>query len=129
MKYEYVEIAPNNNQDGGAPGANIRVGFFYNPSRVKLAPVPKLLDKNVVRIGDENPLFESTRKPLAANTFQGQNIVVVANHLNSKLGDATPFGKVRARIKSEDKRIQLAQEVNHFVQGIQKRIRMHQLSC
>ena len=44
-KYEYVEIAPNNNQDGGAPGANIRVGFFYNPSRVKLAPVPKLLDK------------------------------------------------------------------------------------
>ncbi|MCZ2970851.1 hypothetical protein NYY93_27935, partial [Acinetobacter baumannii] len=39
-KYEYVEIAPNNNQDGGAPGANIRVGFFYNPSRVKLATVP-----------------------------------------------------------------------------------------
>ena len=26
-----------------------------------------------------------------------------------------------ARIKSEDKRIQLAQEVNHFVQGIQKK--------
>lgn len=122
-KYEYVEIAPNNNQDGGAPGANIRVGFFYNPSRVKLATVPKLLDKNVVRIGDENPLFESTRKPLAAEfTFQGQNIVVVANHLNSKLGDATPFGKVQPLVlKSEDKRIQLAQEVNYFVQGIQKK--------
>ena len=44
-KYEYVEIAPHNNLDGGAPGANIRVGFFYNPSRVKLAAVPKLLDK------------------------------------------------------------------------------------
>ena len=97
---------------------------------MKLATVPKLLDKNVVRIGDENPLFESTRKPLAAEfTFQGQNIVVVANHLNSKLGDATPFGKATARIKSEDKRIQLAQEVNYFVQGIQKRIQMHQLLC
>ena len=46
-KYEYVEIAPNNNLDGGAPGANIRVGFFYNPSRVKLATVPKLLDKTL----------------------------------------------------------------------------------
>lgn len=122
-KYEYVEIAPNNNLDGGAPGANIRVGFFYNPSRVKLATVPKLLDKNVVRIGDENPLFESTRKPLAAEfTFQGQNLVVVANHLNSKIGDATPFGKVQPLVlKSEEKRVQLAQEVNNFVQGIQKK--------
>ncbi|MED3538361.1 DUF6359 domain-containing protein [Bacillus toyonensis] len=122
-KYEYVEIAPSNNQDGGAPGANIRVGFFYNPSRVKLATVPKLLDKNVVRIGDENALFDSTRKPLAAEfTFQGQNVVVVANHLNSKLGDATPFGKVQPLVlKSEEKRIQLAQEVNYFVQGIQKK--------
>ena len=102
-KYEYVEIAPNNNQDGGAPGANIRVGFFYNPSRVKLATVPKLLDKNVVRIGEENPLFESTRKPLAEFTFQGQNIVVVANHLNSKLGDATPFGKVHVlKVKTNE---------------------------
>ncbi|KFN02627.1 endonuclease [Bacillus clarus] len=122
-KYEYVEVAPKNNQDGGAPGANIRVGFFYNPSRVKLASVPKLLDKNVVRIGEENPLFESTRKPLAAEfTFQGQNIVVIASHLNSKLGDATPFGKVQPLVlKSEEKRVQLAQEVNHFVKGIQEK--------
>lgn len=74
-KYEYVEIAPHNNLDGGAPGANIRVGFFYNPSRVKLAAVPKLLDKNVIRIGDENPLFESTRKPLAAEfTFKDKTL-------------------------------------------------------
>ncbi|MBC6976092.1 chitobiase/beta-hexosaminidase C-terminal domain-containing protein [Bacillus sp. Xin] len=122
-KYEYVEVAPQNNQDGGAPGANIRVGFFYNPSRVKLADKPKLLETNPTRIGQENPLFESTRKPLAAEfTFQGQNIVVVSNHLNSKIGDATPFGKIQPLVlKSEEKRIQLAQEVNSFVKGIQKR--------
>ncbi|PFA24748.1 endonuclease [Bacillus cereus] len=122
-KYEYVEVAPLNNQDGGAPGANIRVGFFYNPSRVKLAEKPKLLETNPTRIGQDNPLFESTRKPLAAEfTFQGQNIVVVSNHLNSKLGDATPFGKIQPLVfKSEEKRIQLAQEVNSFVKGIQKK--------
>ena len=122
-KYEYVEVAPQNNQDGGAPGANIRVGFFYNPSRVKLAETPKLLETNPTRIGQDNPLFESTRKPLAAEfTFQGQNIVVVSNHLNSKLGDATPFGKIQPLVfKSEEKRIQLAQEVNSFVKGIQKK--------
>ncbi|MDM5153758.1 DUF6359 domain-containing protein [Bacillus sp. DX1.1] len=122
-EYKYVEIAPQNNQDGGAPGANIRVGFFYNASRVKLADKPKLLENNVVRIGQDNSLFDSTRKPLAAEfTFQGQNIVVVSNHLNSKIGDATPFGKIQPLVlKSEEKRIQLAQEVNGFVKGIQKR--------
>lgn len=122
-KYEYVEVAPGNNQDGGAPGANIRVGFFYNPSRVKLAAKPQLLETNPTRIGQENPLFESTRKPLAAEfTFQGQNIVVVSNHLNSKIGDATPFGKIQPLVlKSEEKRIQLAKEVNSFVKGIQNR--------
>lgn len=122
-KYEYVEVAPQNNQDGGAPGANIRVGFFYNPSRVKLADKPKLLETNPTRIGQENSLFDNTRKPLAAEfTFQGQNIVVVSNHLNSKLGDATPFGKIQPLVlKSEEKRIQLAQEANNFVKEIQKR--------
>lgn len=122
-KYEYVEVAPGNNQDGGAPGANIRVGFFYNPSRVKLAAKPQLLETNPMRIGQENPLFESTRKPLAAEfTFQGRNIVVVSNHLNSKIGDATPFGKIQPLVfKSEEKRIQLAKEVNSFVKGIQNR--------
>ncbi|KEK24905.1 DUF6359 domain-containing protein [Bacillus gaemokensis] len=122
-KYEYVEVTPQNNQDGGAPGANIRVGFFYNASRVKLADQPKLLETNPTRIGQDNPLFENTRKPLAAEfTFQGQNIVVVSNHLNSKLGDATPFGKIQPLVlKSEERRIQLAQEVNHFVKGIQER--------
>ncbi|HDX9577521.1 TPA: chitobiase/beta-hexosaminidase C-terminal domain-containing protein [Bacillus pseudomycoides] len=122
-KYEYVEIAPENNKDGGAPGANIRVGFFYNPSRVKLAQKPVLLEKNVVRIGENNTLFDDTRKPLAAEfTFQGQNIVVIANHLNSKLGDASPFGKIQPLVlKSEAKRVQLAEEVNGFVKGIQER--------
>lgn len=122
-KYEYVEIAPENNKDGGAPGANIRVGFFYNSSRVKLAQTPVLLEKNVVRIGENNALFDDTRKPLAAEfTFQGQNIVVISNHLNSKLGDAPPFGKIQPLVlKSEAKRVQLAEEVNGFVKGIQER--------
>ena len=36
VKYEYVNVDPVNNADGGAPNANIRVGFLYNPDRVKL---------------------------------------------------------------------------------------------
>src|SRR4029079_9477898 len=36
VHYKYVNIDPVNNQDGGAPNTNIRVGFLYNPERVKL---------------------------------------------------------------------------------------------
>ena len=35
-KVEYVNIDPVHNKDGGAPGANIRPGFLYNPERVSL---------------------------------------------------------------------------------------------
>lgn len=120
-EYEYVDIAPEDNKDGGAPGANIRVGFFYNKSRVKLAQAPSFLEKSIVRIGENSSDFDNTRKPLAAEfTFKGKNIVVISTHLNSKLGDTSPFGKIQpAVLKSEEKRIQLAQEVNSFVKGIQ----------
>lgn len=120
-KYEYVEVAPENNVDGGAPGANIRVGFLYNSSRVKLAKTPKLLEQSVVRIGENHEAFDNTRKPLAAEfVFQGQNIVVISNHFNSKIGDAPPFGKIQPLVlQSEEKRVEIAQEVNRFVTEIQ----------
>ena len=33
--YEYRQIDPVHNADGGAPNANIRVGFLFNPARVQ----------------------------------------------------------------------------------------------
>ena len=32
-RYEYRQIDPQNNQDGGQPGGNIRVGFLFRPDR------------------------------------------------------------------------------------------------
>jgi uncharacterized protein len=120
--YKYVDIAPQNNQDGGAPGANIRVGFLYNPNRVDLVDnnEVKLLTANPIRIGETDELFQNTRKPLAAEfSFNGEHVVVVANHLNSKRGDATPFGQIQPlELKSEPTRIQLAQEINTFMSDI-----------
>ncbi|OXT14546.1 hypothetical protein B9K06_25895, partial [Bacillus sp. OG2] len=40
-EYSYTDIAPVNNQDGGAPGGNIRVGFLYKADRVSLVPGTK----------------------------------------------------------------------------------------
>ena len=34
--YKWTDVAPVNNDNGGAPGGNIRVGYLYNPERVSL---------------------------------------------------------------------------------------------
>ena len=35
--YQWTDVAPKNNDNGGAPGGNIRVGYLYNPERVTLS--------------------------------------------------------------------------------------------
>lgn len=94
VHYEYVNIDPVNNQDGGAPNANIRVGFLYNPERVSLTEgIPHgdattavgyengKLTQNPGRIDPNNPAFNNSRKPLAAQfDFQGESVIVIANH-------------------------------------------------
>jgi predicted extracellular nuclease len=87
--YEWTDIAPQDKQDGGAPGGNIRVGYLYNPERVTLSPGTKggsteavtwvdgELSKNPGRILDLPQ--QNTRKPIAAQfEFQGEKVVVSA---------------------------------------------------
>lgn len=132
-RYEYVNINPVYNADGGAPNANIRVGFLYNPERVSLvegAPHGTATDAvgyengkltlNPGRIDPLNPAFENSRKPLAAQfMFNGETIVVIANHFNSKSGDTPLFGKIQPPIYgSEAQRHQIAAVVSDFVEQI-----------
>ncbi|MGG3804390.1 chitobiase/beta-hexosaminidase C-terminal domain-containing protein [Metabacillus fastidiosus] len=132
-EYKFVNINPENNQDGGAPGANIRVGFLYNPKRVSLTGGENpgkatdavsykdgKLTLNPGRIDPANAVFNSTRKPLAAQfTFKGKDIVVVANHFNSKSGDTPLFGAKQPPVYgSEAKRQEMAAVVNNFVKTI-----------
>lgn len=108
-EYQYIDIAPENNQDGGAPGANIRVGFLYNPKRVNFVKAQA--------IGKDNPIFANTRKSLAGFfTFKNQEILLIGNHLNSKRGDQPLYGKNQpAILGSETQRHQLAQAIAAFV--------------
>ncbi|MEH2115759.1 hypothetical protein [Nostoc sp.] len=39
--YEFVDIPPSDDRDGGEPGGNIRVGFLFQPSRITLAKLPQ----------------------------------------------------------------------------------------
>ncbi|MCM3172736.1 5'-nucleotidase C-terminal domain-containing protein [Paenibacillus sp. MER 99-2] len=131
--YKYTDIAPENNKDGGAPGANIRVGFLYNESRVSLKEgikgsattsmqvgVDGSLSNNPGRIAPNDEAFASSRKPLAAEfEFNGERVVVIANHFNSKGGDLKPFGSIQpATRSSEVQRAKQATLVNGFVKEL-----------
>ncbi|MFD1030587.1 DUF6359 domain-containing protein [Metaplanococcus flavidus] len=125
--YAWTDIAPEYNQDGGQPGGNIRVGYLYNPDRVTLSEGTKgtatqdtewvdgELSLNPGRI---QPIpMPNTRKPIAAQfEFQGEQVVVVGAHLNSKGGDQGLFGQHQPPFfGSVEERIELATAINEFI--------------
>ncbi|WP_052343674.1 chitobiase/beta-hexosaminidase C-terminal domain-containing protein [Bacillus massiliigorillae] len=132
--YSFTDIAPENNKDGGAPGGNIRVGFLYNAERgvtltdgIEKGTATEAvsydgenLSLNPGRIDPTNEAFNSSRKPLAAQfEFNGEKVILVANHYNSKGGDQPLFGiNQPAILKSEVQRNQIATIVNGFVKDI-----------
>ena len=137
VEYAYTEIAPENNEDGGAPGGNIRVGFLYRTDRVELVKreagdsTTKVeviknedgsagLSLNPGRIDPNNSSFIETRKSLATEfIFNGERVIVINNHLSSKGGDTPLFGNVQpADLVSEKERIEQAKIVNNFVEEI-----------
>ena len=133
VQYEYVNIDPVNNEDGGQPNANIRVGFLYNPERVSLTEgIPHgdattatgyengKLTLNPGRIAPTDPAFNSSRKPLAAQfDFQGESVIAIVNHWNSKTGDTPLFGSTQPPVYgSEVQRKQIAQLVYDFISDI-----------
>lgn len=133
VEYKYANINPVNNEDGGAPNANIRVGFLYNPERVSLTKgnpegdattavgyKDGKLTVNPGRIAPTNDAFISSRKPLAAQfDFQGESVIVIANHWNSKNGDTPLFGSKQPPVyKSEVQRHKIANIVYDFVKDV-----------
>ncbi|BAZ09644.1 5'-nucleotidase/2',3'-cyclic phosphodiesterase [Calothrix sp. NIES-4071] len=116
--YEFRQINPADDQDGGEPGGNIRVGFLFNPNRVDFVEgsLQRLTDTNL----SDGDAFANSRKPLVGNfRFNSQEVTVVGNHFNSKGGDQPLFGPNQPPIlSSEVQRNQQATIVKDFVQGI-----------
>ncbi len=135
--YSYRMINPENNQDGGEPGGNIRVAFLFRTDR-GLAFVDRPggtptaatsvvagsggpeLSFSPGRIAPGDPAFAASRKPLAGEfTHLGRHMFVVVNHLNSKGGDDPLFGRFQPpTLSSEAQRVQQAQIINEFVDQI-----------
>ncbi|MFB2878171.1 SdiA-regulated domain-containing protein [Floridanema aerugineum] len=136
--YEYRQIDPVDDTNGGEPGGNIRVGFLFNPSRVSFVDRPggtSTSSTTVTDIGSNgipdlsaspglidptNSAFNASRKPLVGEfVFNGQTVYVIGNHFNSKGGDQPLFGVNQPpTLTSEVQRNQQATIVKDFVQSI-----------
>jgi predicted extracellular nuclease len=139
--YQWREVDPVNDQDGGQPGGNIRVAFLFNPARVTFddrgassvdrsttaTAVLKTHGKPDVtlspgRIDPTSTAWTSSRKPLVGEfTFHGQQVFVIANHFDAKLGDQNQDGRFQYPAQSSAvQRHQQATEVNAFVTSLLK---------
>ncbi|MEA5504627.1 putative Ig domain-containing protein [Halotia wernerae UHCC 0503] len=134
--YQYRQIDPTTNQDGGEPGGNIRQGFLFNPNRVNFVDIPgggsltnttvtdvdgvPVLSASPGRLDPTNSAFNNSRKPLVGEfTFNGQTVYVIGNHFNSKGGDQPLYGPNQPpTLSSEIQRQQQATVVKNFVDSI-----------
>jgi uncharacterized protein len=134
--YEWRQIDPADDQDGGQPGGNIRVAFLFNPERVSFTDVAGGDAATAVRVTDdggkaglsaspgridpENPVWKDSRKPLAGQfSFRGRPVFVIANHFNSKGGDQGLDSRFQPPARSsETQRTGQAEAVNAFVKKL-----------
>jgi predicted extracellular nuclease len=135
--YEYRSINPLNNQDGGAPGGNIRVGFLFRtdrglsfvdrpggnattPTAVVDHPSGPRLSLSPGRIDPANPAYAETRKSLAGEfRFRGKKVFAVVVHFSSKGDDQPLFGRFQPPTRlSEEARHGQAQVVADFVSDL-----------
>jgi uncharacterized protein len=135
--YQFRQINPVDDQDGGEPGGNIRVGFLFRVDRglefiarpggtptssttVIDDPSGPRLSASPGRIDPANAAFNSSRKPLVGEfRMRGKKVFVIANHFNSKGGDQPLFGRFQPPVRvTEAQRHAQAQIVNDFVDDL-----------
>jgi predicted extracellular nuclease len=138
--YEAHAIDPENNADGGRPGANIRNAYLSNPQRVSMvdrndcgptqatepSPAggltcsPGLVQPGHRAFGPSSPGRSGSRKPLAAEfRFNGEPLYLVNLHLVSKGGDDPIFGRRQPRVTgSTSRRTAQAEVVAALVDGV-----------
>ncbi|BCJ35932.1 endonuclease [Actinocatenispora thailandica] len=136
--YRWRSIDPVNDQDGGQPGGNIRVGFLFRTDRglsfVDRSPgdattpeavtsvhgVPQLTH-SPGRVAPADDAWQDSRKPLAGEfSYHGKPLFVIANHFASKGGDDPLMGRYQPPARgSEQQRDQQAVLVHQFVGQIQ----------
>jgi len=135
--YQWAEIDPADDADGGQPGGNIRNVFLYNPARVSFVAKPggdattavtvstgadgtAELSTSPGRVEPTDTAWDLSRKPLVGEfVFQGKKVIVVGNHFRAKLGDQNSDGRYQPAARdSEIQRQQQATLLNNFIKQV-----------
>ncbi len=131
--YDWRQIDPENDSDGGQPGGNIRVAFLFRtdrglqfvdrpggdattPVEVAGTGADTHLSISPGRIQPENRAWIDSRKPLVGEfRWAGRTVFVIANHFASKGGDEPLFGRFQPPERvSEVQRHRQAEQVRRF---------------
>ena len=138
--YDYRQIDPVDDADGGVPGGNIRVGFLFRTDRgLKFIERPggdattatevvatnqgPRLTLSPGRVDPNDPAWstpEGVRKPLVGEfKARGKTLFLIANHWKSKTGDQPLFGRFQPPVLvTEPQRVAEAEVVKSFVDEI-----------
>ncbi|WP_017610644.1 endonuclease/exonuclease/phosphatase family protein [Nocardiopsis xinjiangensis] len=108
-EYEWRQISPEDNADGGVPGGNIRNAFLFDPEQADFVDVGggdattaveveegasgAELSVSPGRIDPQHEAWKETRKPLVGHfRAQDRDLYVVTNHFSSKGSDEALHG-------------------------------------
>ncbi len=135
--YDWRQIDPVDDQEGGEPGGNIRNAFLFRPGgslRFVDRGTPSSTEGTAVaghgwrthltrspgRIEPGSPAWASARVPLVGEFhWHGRPLFVVGNHFSSKGGDDPLLGRWQPPVRSsEPKRHEQAQVVRGFVDAL-----------
>jgi predicted extracellular nuclease len=122
--YAFFDVPPVDGTLGGAPGANIRPAFLYNPLRVRLVSYQSLTAAVLGRAGvSESLAFRDSRNPLAAVfEFGGRQLTLINNHLSSRYGSTPVFGAIQPFVQAgEEKREAQARVLHAYVSHLLER--------
>jgi len=125
IRYGSIYLPPEDNQDGGIKGGNIRSVILYRLDS-GIQKSTQITDENApnnpFRIGEEESVFLGARKPLfTILEFQGNPFLLVAVHLTSRAGDSPLFGNQQPILKPEEmQRLGQAKYINHYLESWQE---------
>lgn len=114
-------IVDENNENGGAPGSNIRNAFLWNTERMSLTEVVTLESDELAARGvtDADPFFETRDPLLGVFEFNGEDVTVINNHFSSRFGSEPIFGGPQPFLQAgEEARAAQAAAINTVVDGI-----------
>ena len=138
--YQWRQIDPTDDADGGEPGGNIRVALLFRTDRglsfvdrpggtattatqvVAMPDGKPRLSFSPGRIAPTDPAWTASRKPLAGEfRWHDKPLFVVANHFNSKGGDQPVNGRFQPPTRSSEvQRHAQATLVHDFVAAIER---------